>query len=178
MFTKKLSNTSGDDGDVSATAQVMPPPPRPRTSAGKAESALAGIGGDGIILIGKGTRVIGEISDCTTVEIQGVVEGKLLANSVVIREGGGFKGSLQVDQAEIHGVMEGNAVVNDLLDIRSTGTVAADLAYGRLSVEAGGQMTGNILARISIENSNAPKSASTEIATTNGNGRHSGNGWT
>lgn len=107
-----------------------------------------------------------------------MVEGKLLASSVIIREGGGFKGSLQADQAEIHGVMEGNAVVNDLLDIRSTGTVSADLAYGRLSVEAGGQMTGNILARISIENGNAPKSGSTEIATTNGNGRHSGNGWT
>jgi cytoskeletal protein CcmA (bactofilin family) len=173
MFTKKLSNTSGDDGDISATAQVTPPPPRPRPStSGKIDT------GDGVILIGKGTRVIGEISDCTTVEIQGVVEGKLLASSVIIREGGGFKGSLQADQAEIHGVMEGNAVVNDLLDIRSTGTVAADLAYGRLSVEAGGQMTGNILARISIESSNTPKSGSTEIATTNGNGRHSGNGWT
>ncbi len=172
MFTKKLSNTSGDDSDISATAQITPPTPRPRPSnSGKIDT------GDGVILIGKGTRVIGEISDCTTVEIQGVVEGKLLASSVVIREGGGFKGSLQVDQAEIHGVMEGNAVVNDLLDIRSTGTVAADLAYGRLSVEAGGQMTGNILARISIESSNSPKSGSTEIATTNGNGRHSSNGW-
>jgi len=174
MFTKKLSNSNGDEGaDVSATAHVTLPPPRARPMAAKTDA------GDGIVLIGKGTRVIGEISDCTTVEIQGVVEGKLLASSVIIREGGGFKGSLQADQAEIHGVMEGNAVVNDLLDIRSTGTVAADLAYGRLSVEAGGQMTGNILARISIENGNAPKSTSTEIATTtNGNGRHGGNGWT
>lgn len=172
MFTKKLSNTSGDDGDVSPTAHVTPPPPRERPMAARTDA------GDGVVHIGKGTRVIGEISDCTTVEIQGVVEGKLLASSVIIREGGGFKGSLQADQAEIHGVMEGNAVVNDLLDIRSTGTVSADLAYGRLSVEAGGQMTGNILARISIENGNAPKSGSTEIATTNGNGRHTGTGWT
>lgn len=177
MFTKKLSNASGEETDVSATAQVTPPP-RPRPSTGKVDAALAGINGDGLILIGKGTRIIGEISDCTMVEIQGVLEGKLLANTVVIREGGGFKGSLQVDQAEIHGVMEGNAIVNDLLDIRSTGTVAADLAYGRLSVEAGGQMTGNILARISIENASTPKSGSTEVATTNGNGRHSGKGWT
>jgi cytoskeletal protein CcmA (bactofilin family) len=173
MFTKKLSNSNGDEGtDGPATAHVTPPPPRARPMGAKTDA------GDGVVLIGKGTRVIGEISDCTTVEIQGVVEGKLLANSVIIREGGGFKGSLQADQAEIHGVMEGNAVVNDLLDIRSTGTVSADLAYGRLSVEAGGQMTGNILARISIENGNAPKSGSTEIATTNGNGRHTGTGWT
>lgn len=173
MFTKKLSNSGSDEGaDVSTTAHVTPPPPRQRPIAGKTDA------GDGVVLIGKGTRVIGEISDCTTVEIQGVVEGKLLASSVVIREGGGFKGSLQADQAEIHGVMEGNAVVNDLLDIRSTGTVSADLAYGRLSVEAGGQMTGNILARISIESGAAPKPASTDIATTSGNGRHNGNGWT
>jgi cytoskeletal protein CcmA (bactofilin family) len=173
MFTKKLSNSGSDDGvDVSTTAHVTPPPPRQRPIAGRTDA------GDGVVLIGKGTRVIGEISDCTTVEIQGVVEGKLLASSVIIREGGGFKGSLQADQAEIHGVMEGNAVVNDLLDIRSTGTVAADLAYGRLSVEAGGQMTGNILARISIENSNTSKSGSTEVVTTNGSGRGTGNGWT
>jgi hypothetical protein len=26
MFTKKLSNTSGDEGDVSTTAHVTPPP--------------------------------------------------------------------------------------------------------------------------------------------------------
>ena len=177
MFTKKLSNSSSDDAaDLSMTSAQVTPPPRPRPAAAKTDATLAS--GDGVILIGKGTRVIGEISDCTTVEIQGVVEGKLLASSVIIREGGGFKGSLQADQAEIHGVMEGNAVVNDLLDIRSTGTVAADLAYGRLSVEAGGQMTGNILARISIENGGASKSPSTEVATTNGNGRHTGNGWT
>ena len=149
--------------------QVVWTSPSPRRSADDAgrphppEADPLVDAGDGVVLIGKGTRVIGEISECTTVEIQGVVEGKLLASSVVIREGGGFKGSLQVDQAEIHGVMEGNAVVNDLLDIRSTGTVAADLAYGRLSVEAGGQMTGNILARISIENASGPKSGSTEI---------------
>jgi hypothetical protein len=85
MFTKKLSNSNGDEGtDGPATAHVTPPPPRVRPMGAKTDA------GDGVVLIGKGTRVIGEISDCTTVEIQGVVEGKLLANSVIIREGGGF----------------------------------------------------------------------------------------
>lgn len=152
MFTKRQTGDAEDIGTPAAASHAAALPPRPADASSRSETPFAGVKGDGFILIGKGTRLIGEISDCTLVEVQGVVEGKLLASTVIIREGGGFKGSLQADHAEIHGVMEGNAVINDLLDIRSTGTVAADLAYGRLSVEAGGQMTGNVLARISIEN--------------------------
>jgi cytoskeletal protein CcmA (bactofilin family) len=170
MFTKRQSGSAEDVGVPMVSSQVTAPPP-PRPAAAKSETPFAGIKSDGVLLVGKGTRLIGEISDCTLVEVQGVVEGKLLASTVIIREGGGFKGSLQADQAEIHGVMEGNAVINDLLDIRATGTVAADLAYGRLSVEAGGQMTGNILARISIENGSRMP-ASSGAGEPNGTAQH------
>lgn len=174
MFTKKQSNAFDPEpvGVFAASAHEAAPP-KPRPASVQIDAPFAGINGDGMILIGKGTRLIGEISDCTLVEVQGVIEGKLFAKTVVIREGGGFKGSLQADHAEIHGVMEGSAVINDLLDIRSTGTVAADLAYGRLSVEAGGQMTGNILARISIESSGQGVAQAVEISA-NGQGQLSG----
>jgi cytoskeletal protein CcmA (bactofilin family) len=184
MFTKKQSSASAteeerrmplgeEDRRMPLTAPQGSPQPIQRALPARSEAWTVDSNGDGVVVIGKGTRLIGEISDCRLIDVQGVVEGKLMANSVIIREGGGFKGSMQTDHAEIHGVMEGSAVINDLLDIRSTGTVAADLAYGRLSVEAGGQMTGNILARVSIESGSRPASPPGE-AGSNGKTQHYG----
>lgn len=50
-------------------------------------SVLETVEGDGLVLIGKGTTVVGEIANCSKVEIQGHLEGSLIADSVVVREG-------------------------------------------------------------------------------------------
>lgn len=107
-------------------------------------SPLQAIVAEGLVLIGKGTRVRGEISDCDLVEVQGVFEGTVVTKHVVMREGGGFNGSLETDNAEVHGIAQGTIVVRDLLDVRSTGKVTAELAYGRLSVATGGFIAGNV----------------------------------
>ena len=100
--------------------------------------------GDGYVLIGKGTKITGDISNCTLVEVQGVLEGSVTADSVIIRDGGGFKGVLQTDQAEVHGILEGTVVVHELLDIRAHGNVQGDLTYGRIAISEGGFVSGSL----------------------------------
>lgn len=99
---------------------------------------------EGVVIIGKGTHVSGDITHCLKVDIQGSVEGRISAQSLVIRDGGSMKGEIHANNAEINGSLEGQVDVTGLLDVRSTGRVEGDLAYGKLSVAMGGHITGQI----------------------------------
>jgi cytoskeletal protein CcmA (bactofilin family) len=99
---------------------------------------------DGHVVVGKGAFIVGEITNCSQVEIAGALEGKVIAEAVIVRAGGCLKGTVQSERAEVHGIIEGQVQVEQHLDIRSTGRVSGELAYGRLSVASGGCLAGNI----------------------------------
>lgn len=107
-------------------------------------SVLEGIEGDGTVLIGKGTRIVGEISNCSNVEVQGELEGNLITEKVTIRQGGMITGNVKATSAEVHGSVEGEIEVDGLLDVHSTGRVDGNLAYGQIAIAAGGEVSGNI----------------------------------
>ena len=62
-----------------------------------------------------------------------------------IAEQGAFKGSAKIDVAEIRGEFNGNLTVLQKLVIYSTGKVTGTIRYGKLEIEEGGQLTGEIL---------------------------------
>lgn len=99
---------------------------------------------EGFVLIGKGTKIGGEIIDSTILDIQGEFEGDVEANSVIVREGASFKGSMQTQFVEVYGLIEGTLIAEELLDIRPTGLVNAEVRYGELSVATGACLTGSI----------------------------------
>jgi len=101
-------------------------------------------GAEGGVFIGKGTQIVGEILDCTKVVIRGRIEGNIHTVELVIEEDGALKGNVKAEQMEIHGKIDGNAIVSNLADIRSTGMITGELVYGQLSVAAGGQVHGTI----------------------------------
>ena len=100
--------------------------------------------GDRIVVVGKGTNIVGEISNCSQVEIEGALEGNVIAEVVIIRASGRLKGRVNSDRVEVHGSIEGEVQVKEHLDIRSTGQVSGDLSYGKLTVASGGYLAGNI----------------------------------
>jgi cytoskeletal protein CcmA (bactofilin family) len=151
-----------------ALKQEVPPLRGDRGDGRK--SPFEGIAGEGHVLIGRGTKISGEISDCTLVEIQGVMEGVITADAVIIREGGGFKGTLQTDQAEVHGVLEGTVVVHELLDIRTNGHVQGDLTYGRIAIAEGWFVSGSLQTKGSLEAVAEP--APVGLTLVNGFGTH------
>ena len=99
---------------------------------------------DGHVVVGKGAFIVGEITNCSQVEIAGALEGKVTAEAVIIRASGCLKGTVHSERAEVHGIIEGQVQVEQHLDIRSTGRVSGELAYGRLSVASGGCLAGTI----------------------------------
>ena len=131
-------------------------------------SPLEGFKGDGVVLIGKGTRITGEIKDSSIIEIQGSLEGNIVANTVIVREGASFTGNMISEYVEVHGLVQGTVVAETLLDIRSTGKVTAEVRYGQLSVVTGGRLSGNIVVQETIEAEHNSVEASIEIVALNG----------
>ena len=86
-----------------------------------------------------------EITDCDTLVVEGTVEATMNSRVIQIAEQGAFKGSAEIDIAEIRGEFDGNLIVRQKLVIYSTGKVTGTIRYGKLVVEEGGQISGEIL---------------------------------
>ncbi len=86
-----------------------------------------------------------EITDCDTLVVEGLVEATMDSRVIQISERGAFKGSAEIDIAEIHGEFDGNLTVRQKLVIYATGKVTGKIRYGKLVIEEGGQLAGEIL---------------------------------
>ncbi|MFI5444054.1 polymer-forming cytoskeletal protein [Polaromonas sp. UC242_47] len=86
-----------------------------------------------------------EITDCDTLVVEGLVEATMDSRVMQISENGAFKGSAEIDIAEIHGEFDGNLTVRQKLVIYATGKVTGKIRYGKLVIEEGGQLAGEIL---------------------------------
>jgi cytoskeletal protein CcmA (bactofilin family) len=85
-----------------------------------------------------------EITDCDTLVVEGSVEATMDSRVIQISERGSFKGSCEIDIAEIHGQFEGSLTVRQKLTIYSTGKVTGKIRYGKVVIEEGGQLSGEI----------------------------------
>ncbi len=97
-----------------------------------------------ITIIEEDTHIKGQIRDCHQIEIKGYIEGDLIADTVLIHPNGKFFGTLKTGKAEIHGTVQGNVTVTNLIDIRSTGTVNGNVRYGQIVVETGGNLSAEL----------------------------------
>ena len=86
-----------------------------------------------------------EITDCDTLVVEGTVEATMNSRVIQIAEQGAFKGSAEIEIAEIRGEFDGNLVVRQKLVIYATGKVSGTIRYGKLVVEEGGQLSGEIV---------------------------------
>jgi len=85
-----------------------------------------------------------EITDCDTLVVEGTVEATMDSRVIQIAKDGAFHGTAEIDLAEIHGLFDGTLTVRDKLVIHSTGRVSGTIRYGKVVIEEGGQLTGEI----------------------------------
>ena len=87
----------------------------------------------------------GDILGCTHLAIEGQAYLTIdRCEKLEILENGIFTGSASVAEAEISGYCKGTLVVRDTLRITRTGHVVGSIQYGRLQVEEGGQIEGEM----------------------------------
>ena len=98
------------------------------------------------LTVGPNIKLTGvEITDCDTLVVEGIVEATMDSRVMQISESGAFKGSAEIDIAEIHGAFDGNLTVRQKLVIYATGKVTGKIRYGKLVIEEGGQLAGEIV---------------------------------
>ncbi len=98
-----------------------------------------------ILTVGNDILLKGEIATCDRLVIEGMVDATLKdVHTVEISESGSFKGTAEIQDAEISGLFEGDLIVHNRLTIYSSGKVRGKISYGEIEIERGGQMTGEI----------------------------------
>lgn len=85
-----------------------------------------------------------EITDCDTLIVEGTVEATMDSRVMHITEIGAFNGSADIDYADIHGEFHGDLTVREKLVIYATGRVSGKIRYGKVVIEEGGQLIGDI----------------------------------
>ncbi|RYF59767.1 MAG: polymer-forming cytoskeletal protein [Comamonadaceae bacterium] len=129
---------SGTAGNGIANSQSL-------TGAAAAKAASDSTGSK--LTVGPNIKLKGvEITDCDTLVVEGTVEATMDSRVIQISENGAFRGSAEIDIAEIHGEFNGTLTVRQKLVIYSTGKVHGKIRYGKLVVEEGGQLAGEIEA--------------------------------
>jgi cytoskeletal protein CcmA (bactofilin family) len=97
------------------------------------------------LVVGRGISVVGTIQDAERLVVEGTVEASSLnAAELQIAQGGVLKGQVEVEDAEISGLMDGILTVKGSLVLRGTGQVIGEARCRRLQVEDGGQLSGKI----------------------------------
>jgi cytoskeletal protein CcmA (bactofilin family) len=98
------------------------------------------------LTIGKGITINGTITDAERLVVEGTIEAGVITGLVelVVAPGGLFKGEVEVEDAEIGGVIDGTLTTRQTLNVRATGRVLGTARTKRLQVEDGGQIQGHI----------------------------------
>ena len=129
---------TGTVASTSAAPSAAAPVPAAVNTAPAAE-------GESKLTVGPNIKLKGvEITDCDTLVVEGSVEATMDSRVIQISERGSFKGSAEIDIAEIRGSFDGTLTVRQKLVIYATGKVTGRVRYGKVVIEEGGQLSGEI----------------------------------
>lgn len=125
----------GEVATVTNAVPSVPPPP-----------------GGSKLSIGVNIKLKGvEITDCDVLVIEGQVEATVHSKVMQIDQPGTLNGTAMIDVAEIRGEFSGDLTARTRLVVHGTGRVSGTIRYGKLIVEEGGDLTGDV-KRLDSEN--------------------------
>jgi cytoskeletal protein CcmA (bactofilin family) len=117
------------------------PPPRAEVEAKPKVEETKG----SKLIVGPDIKLKGaEITDCDTLVVEGRVEASMDTRVIQIAESGALQGTVGVDVAEIRGRFEGELTVRKQLIIHPGGKVSGKIRYGKIMIEDGGEITGDV----------------------------------
>jgi cytoskeletal protein CcmA (bactofilin family) len=97
------------------------------------------------LIVGPDIKLKGaEITDCDTLIVEGRVEASMDSRVIQIAERGSYIGKVSIDIAELRGRFEGELTARKQLIIHSTGNVSGKIRYGKIVIEEGGEIAGDV----------------------------------
>jgi cytoskeletal protein CcmA (bactofilin family) len=130
---------------VARVATPTPTPTTPTPIVGARDNRNEAKNDTKRLTVGRGISLNGKISFCDRLVIDGKVEAELEdCHTVEVTENGTFKGAAEITGAEISGHYDGSLTVRENLLIRGTGRVSGTVRYGKLHIEDGGEINGDV----------------------------------
>ncbi|MCK0506982.1 bactofilin family protein [Aromatoleum anaerobium] len=150
--------TAQPAGLTSSSAETSPSPRDAGASSGAGGTAAssplpranevaedAGYGSGSRLIVGPEVKLKGaEILDCDTLIVEGRVEATMDSRVIRIAESGSFAGTVGIDIAEIRGRFDGELTARTQLVIHATGRVSGKIRYGKILIEEGGELSGDV----------------------------------
>ena len=129
---------------ASSVKEDAPLPAASETESASSTSALTE-GQGSKLFVGINIKLKGvEISDCDVLIVEGQVEATVHSKGMQIARPGTFTGTATIDIAEIFGEFSGDLTARTRLVVHGTGRVSGTIRYGKLIVEEGGELTGDV----------------------------------
>src|SRR5258705_5849210 len=130
-----------------ATPAIVPSAPRsaPASVAADPAPVRAEEAGGSKLIVGPNIKLKGvEIHDCDTLVVEGRVEATMVSRAIQIAESGAFNGKVDVEVAEIRGAFDGEMTARRKLVIHASGRVSGKIRYGKMLVQEGGELIGDV----------------------------------
>ena len=133
--TPALVNAPARPPAQAAAAPEAPVEPRPEETTGSK------------LIVGPNIKLKGvEIEDCDTLVVEGRIEATMVSRAIQIAERGAFNGKVDVDVAEVRGTFQGELTARKKLVVHASGRVSGKIRYGKMLVQEGGEMSGDVAA--------------------------------
>jgi cytoskeletal protein CcmA (bactofilin family) len=141
-----VTGTNSPTQPSSSSAPLpLHPAPQSTSSPAKTTAEVESAPSASRLIVGPDVKLKGaEILDCDTLVVEGRVEAVMDSRVIRIAEKGAFSGKVGIDIAEIFGEFEGNLTAREQLIIHATGRVSGTIRYGKLLVEEGGTLSGDV----------------------------------
>ena len=140
-----------------AASPESPPSPLPRRArvpaSGLPDGHAPGADSEGKTLtIPRSISYSGRIGSCERLMVEGTVETEIHGCRVLtVAASGVFRGTADVERADISGTVEGPLTVRELLTVRASARIlSGSISYGELETERGGTVTGTVLPLLEV----------------------------
>ena len=149
-FSRKGSHAPAKPPTATSFQPEIPrrKPEIPGSPARRPDRPLGSIDSDSDVnrlVVGRDIRLNGEITACDKLVVEGRVEVTLSnARAIEVAPTGYFKGAAEVDEADISGRYEGDLVARETLIVRAGGHIKGKVCYGRIVIESGGEVSGDM----------------------------------
>ena len=98
------------------------------------------------LMIGEGASIKGEIKEENEINVQGVIEGDISCNELIVGKTGSIKGKIKTNKLYVEGNVEGEIDVKELLKLMSSSYVSGKITYGSLQINEGGKLISESIA--------------------------------
>ncbi|MHB8057284.1 MAG: bactofilin family protein [Desulfuromonadaceae bacterium] len=93
-------------------------------------------------IVGPDSILKGDITSKGTIKVDGVIEGNVTSDCLIIGETGSLTGDVTVREIVVGGKVIGNIHAADGVDIQRKGEVCGDIFAARLTIAEGGHFDG------------------------------------